>query len=277
MKFDNTRTFVYEKCVERVEKRRKEKNVPMYTICPDDKSLVSHFFNNNPTPKNPYLVNKRLLKNEDDDTGILPILKFDKEHEVLWGEPTEFENNLYPIFERMIFDLMSFDSKYKSDIELVLCDHITYAKYSTIAKLKEEYHLSSTLTYFGILDIFISDENMKIYLRNAIRNLYAKPRFSDLFMKEFLIFTHKHKDYKFFDKRLEQEFIIPSLIPLIRKYVPNSSSLGLRVKQLLETDIVKCINQFELQAKNQEHSVEYSMNLKIIHASCDYIVQLEKI
>lgn len=132
--------------------------------------------------------------------------------------------------------------------------------------------------YFGVYDFFVSSYYMEGYRYDALYYLYSKDKFSDLFAKSFYGYASKYTDYKFFDKRLENNFIVPALIPLLRDYMPKSDSLGLRVKKLIEDDISKMIDQINnLHIPNYESSPEFEFRRKIINASSSYIIELEKI
>ncbi len=279
MDFERTRNYIYKKCVDRVDKRRIEKQKPQIALCPDDKSLVSHFFNGKCTTNNPYLVNKRLINTNDEKKGIIsgavPILGFKDEFEVLWGDEKEFKEALYPIFKNIMFDLVSSNSEYNEDIETVLCDYITYSKYSTLLHIKNLHNIS-LLKYFGVLDTAVSPENMHIYLDHAIKYLYSKDNFSVSFEKTFYEFANKQKDYKFFDHKIENNYVIPLLIPLIKDY-KKTDSLGLRVKKLIESDISKAIEQIDLYTPSYQFSPEFKLRRHIINASSSYIVELENI
>lgn len=288
MEFPKTRDYVYHKCVERVDERRKAQGKKMIDLCPDDKSLVSHFFKCHTTRNNPYLITKRLLNVNNEEQGVygaVPILGFKDEFEVLWGNDEEFSTNSYDIFKSIVMDIFNSKSKedYKKEdldiidtIETVLCDDITFAKYSTFFHLKEKYQVS-TIKYFGILESSISITSMSQYFEDALRYLYHKDDFGKSFEKSFYKFTRKYKNYKYFDKRLYEEYVIPKLIPLFKKFMPTSASLGLRVKRLIEDDISKMIEQIPALHTSKESSSTFMFNRKIINASSEYIVKLEEI
>lgn len=279
MEFENTRNYVYEKCVDRVKKRLNEKKLPQISICPDDKSLVSNFLNLKCTKNNPYLITKKLLNSNTEDngiTGIIPILEFKNEFEVLWGNEAEFEKNLYPIFENIMFDFAISKPEYFRDIEIILCDHIIYSKYSTFLHLKEKHDIS-LLKYFGIFDTFVSQQNMDNFFRNALKYLYSKKNFESQFKDIFYKFTKGQKDYKSFVRRLEKDYAISDLIPLLKKYSPTSDSLGLRVKKLIEDDISKVIMQIEEYNPYSPPTPEFLLRKKLINASSTYITKLEEI
>ena len=119
---------------------------------------------------------------------------------------------------------------------------------------------------------------MRNYLEIALMHLYHKKLFEESFERIFLSFTKKYNDYTHIEDRLCKDFL-PDLISLLEEYKPSSSSLGLRVKTLIETDIIKAMDQIEAYKNNSDFcdTPEYHINKEIIHASSQYIVELEKI
>ena len=93
MNFKKTTNYIYKNCINRVKKRLEKLGLPQISICPSDKSLVSHFFNyekyknsaelykneSNPLKNNPYLITPKLLNGLDesgDACGIVPVFSF---------------------------------------------------------------------------------------------------------------------------------------------------------------------------------------------------------
>ena len=280
--FKLTKEFVYEKCVDRVESRRLSETPikPQIAICRDDKSLVSYFFNCKTGVNNKYLVTKRLLNYYDKDTdeyyGAVPVFGFKNEHEVLWGDTQEFQNNLFSILSLLIKDILNSEYERKNILENSLCDNIIYAKYSTFRNIKKQYDLSLLKT-FGIWDYMVEYQAMNDYLEIAINHLYNKNLFKESFMEIFLSFTKKYNNYTHIDNRLCKDFL-PDFLSLLDKYKPSSNSMGLRVKILIETDIIKAIDQLEAFSSNSDFcsTQEFQLNKEIIRASSQYIVELEK-
>lgn len=144
MDFKNTKEYIYEKCVRRVESKRLSLSPvpPQIALCPTDKSLVSCFFNRKLTQNNKYLVTSRLLDHYESAsgtrTGAVPAFGFNDIHEVLWGSLEEFDQNLFDIFSAIIKDLIQSDYEHLALIDVTLCDHITYSKYSTFYRIKKK-------------------------------------------------------------------------------------------------------------------------------------------
>ena len=293
LEFTLTKQFLYQKCVKRVDKKRVELNKPQIDLCRNDKSLVSNFFNCNPSSNNKYLITKRLINYETDEifyengkkirkksgikTGAVPAFNFKDEHEVLWGDEDEFYENLYSIFSLLITDIIHSKHESKEIIDYTLCDNVIYAKYSSFYKIKKEYDIS-LLHNFGIYDFMVNDQNMNSYIKIALADLYNKPFFEPKFRSIFLSFTQKFNDYTHLDKRILKHFI-PELILLFKEYRPSNDSLGIRVKTLIEKDIIKAYEQISTINCYPEYqfSAEYEINKKILHASSTYICQLEEI
>ena len=254
---------------------------PQIALCRDDKSLVSYFFNCKIGTNNKYMITKRLLNYKNNETGELsgavPVLGFKNEHEVLWGDMVEFRSNLFPIFCLLIKDILESDNECKETIENTLCDNIIYAKYSTFRAIKDTYDIS-LLENFGIYDESVEDRAMNDYLEIALMHLYHKSMFEASFERIFLSFTKRYNDYTHIEKRLYRDFL-PDLLSLLEEYKPSSSSLGLRVKTLIETDIIKAIDQIESYKACSDFcdTAEYQINKRIIDASSQYIVKLERI
>lgn len=281
--FESFKTYIFRKCVDRVEAKRLSQDPvqPQIALCRDDKSLVSFFFNCKTGTNNKYLVTKRLLnyksKDSDEATGAVPVFCFANEHEVLWGNTIEFRENLFPIFCLLIKDILLSDYENKETVERTLCDNIIYSKYSTFRKIKDTYDIS-LLENFGIYDETVNEQAMSNYLEIALMHLYHKSLFEESFERIFLSFTKRYNDYTHIEDRLCKDFL-PDLLSLLEEYKPSSSSLGLRVKTLIETDIIKALDQMDAYKNNTNFidTTDYKLNKKIIRASSQYIVELEDI
>jgi hypothetical protein len=254
---------------------------PQIALCVEDKSLVSYFFNCKTGPNNKYLVTKRLLDYKSETTGAVTGAKeafgFKDVHEVLWGDDKEYNTNLFSIFCLLIKDILSSDYENKGIIENTLCDNIIYSKYSTFRKIKDDYNIS-LLTNYGIFDEKVEDQAMNNYLKIAIKHLYYKDGFEESFKNIFKSFTNRFNDYTHIEDRL-YKFFLPDLLSLLEKYMPSSSSLGLRVKTLIETDIIKAKDLIQAHNSKSDYcnTVEYHLNQKIIRATSEYITKLEEI
>lgn len=277
--FSLLKNYIYSNCVDRVENRRLSEDPvqPQYALCPNDKPLVSNFFNKKLGKNNKYLVTKKLLSmysdNTEELTGAVPVFGFTDEHEVLWGDDEEFLDNLYDIYIRLFIDLLNSNSVHNALIKMVLCDNIIFAKYSTLYDIKHKYKIS-LLDTFAVRDEMVSKENMNTYLKIALKHLYERPKFKDYFYEKFYKYTFLYKDFTNIDDRLMKHFV-PDLVKLLESYTPQPQSLGLRVQTLISYDLIKVLDQLDETCNLS--SKEYELNKKIIHASSLYISSLEDI
>jgi hypothetical protein len=70
---------------------------------------------------------------------------------------------------------------------------------------------------------------------------------------------------------------IPHLSHLLENYLPESDSLGLRVKTLIKQDVIKIIDQLKAMDAGNTNSRLFEINKQIINASSLYITKLEEI
>ena len=74
------------------------------------------------------------------------------------------------------------------------------------------------------------------------------------------------------NNRIKNDLIEKRFLPLMEKYKPDASSLGLRVKDLILEDLSYCA---ALVCNRNIDNPDYRKQL--INASSDYILRLEKI
>lgn len=210
-------------------------------------------------------------------SGAVPIFHFNNIHEVLWGDDTEFNDNLFTIFSLMIFDILNSSNNRKDFLEYILCDNIIYSKYISFRNIKNKYNIS-LIENFAIYDEMVDDQHMANYLNIAIKHLYNKTNFQEQFREIFISFTRLHDDYTHIDDRLCKEFI-PNFFVLLDNYKPTNTSLGIRVKTLIDTDIIKAIDQMDALKNVPDflNTPEFKLNKQIINASSTYICKLEDI
>ena len=225
------------------------------------------------------MITPKLLNGLDesgDACGIVPVLGFKDEYEVLWGTNEEFNNNLHQIFRNIISDLLDMHT-YDIEINNVLCDYVPFAKYSTYFQLILKTQLP-VIPYYGITEdeILFNIDNAE---ENAIDFLYLKPDFNKNFDEIFSNFIQQNDlktKYTNIDKKITNKFVQPHLIPLLKKYAPSGDSLGLRVKNIIEHDLSQSKDLIRAHEENRTLSdSEYKKAL--ISASSSYIVKLEEI
>lgn len=166
---------------------------------------------------------------------------------------------------------MNSKSDLTSLIEDVLCDNIIFAKYYSFCLIKTIYNIP-LIKYFAIPDEMVSNKNMNEYLKIALVHLYNRPNFEFKFRKIFLKFTNEQNLYTRIDENLTK-YLIPYLISLLKEYLPTEESLGLRVKTIINSDMLKVIDQLNRNI----NSSEFKINKKLINASSTYISELEQI
>lgn len=187
--------------------------------------------------------------------------------EVLWGTDEEINNYMFDLFEHLILEVFSDQNEYNLDIEKYLYDYIPYAKNSTYWEVivKGIY----PAMFYGVsedkilCDLFPAREE-------AIRLIYN--RCSASFKDYFFSFIEDKKSFRGIDKIFKTSFIDEKFVPLIRDNPPNSTSLGLRIQQLILEDLSHTASLIVGETIN---NIEYKKAL--IHASSEYILALEEI
>lgn len=278
MKLESTVNYLYENCVKRVKNRLEKLNLPQNSICPSDKSLVSHFINKQCTKNNPYLITEKLMYNIDESStpcGFIPTLKFKNEFEVLWGDSSEFVYNLFFIYQSIMNEILQNKSEYNIDIDLILCDRVLYAKYHTLSLIKAEENISLH-EYYGVPDSSVSEENMCSYQEDALEFLYSKERFRTRFEKTFRDFANQTSSFTKISKKMFDNYIFPVFIPLLKRHLPSKRSLGLRVKHLIESDLSQ-VKPLIDRSPDPFSSDEIELDKMLINASSAYIARLEEI
>lgn len=92
------------------------------------------------------------------------------------------------------------------------------------------------------------------------------------FKDYFFSFIEDKKSFRGIDKIFKTSFIDEKSVPLIRDNPPNSTSLGLRIQQLILEDLSHTASLIVGETIN---NIEYKKAL--IHASSEYILALEEI
>lgn len=172
-------------------------------------------------------------------------------------------------------DILNSKSEFNILIKDVLCDNIIFAKYYSLFTIKYTYDIS-LLETFAVPDDMVNITNMNIYLKIALKHLYERPEFRNKFKDIFLDYTKKYDDYTHIDKRLVKDFI-PALSILLNEYLPAPESLGLRVKTLINNDLIKMLEQLHDIENGNIDNTNFEINKRIINASSLYITKLEEI
>ncbi len=282
--FKETICFFYTNCVNRVDIARRSKKLKKCEIC-NDNSLVSDFFNGKCTEDNPYLITGNLIgtprkarKGQEDNrepTGIKnTTLGIESEKEILWGTDNEIEKNIQSIYLLIMSELPVYCPEYINDWENVLFDYVPYSKYKTLLEIKNKFNISLYETY-GVKDEEVSEFKLSNYQLNAISYFFYNESFRNEFLEIFLSFANKQKNFTYIDRKLKNDFVVKSFIPLLKKYKPkHETSLGLRVRDLLVNDL-QCVPELLLSDRSENSQDDFKRMLN--KASSRYITELETI
>lgn len=269
MKLETSLNFIYSCCANRINKKIKASDSALDKIYSSDPKILSSIRHNKRTSRNRFLVPDRVFYNPQYEDGLLVKLDFHKsKQEVLWGTDEEIKENLPHIFKKIMLDLLDNQSELDFSIEDILCDFVPYAKYSTYFNLLFSKDNSFPALSYGVYEDNII-ENIDISRKNAIKFLYQKCEkdFSETFIK----FTQETKSFKKIDKVFNNNFINKLFIPLLKKYIPEENSLGIRVKNLITADLSHVPKLIFPKESNKKY---YQ---KLICASSEYILKLEQI
>lgn len=250
MNIDNVMNFFYKKISIRVKYAVDKSGLRQEDIHSNQK-LISKIINNKRDRHNRFLIIDSVFECDiiNDETG------------------EEINNYMFDLFEHLILEVFSDPNEYNLDIEKYLCDYIPYAKNSTYWEVivKGIY----PAMFYGVsedkilCDLFLAREE-------AIRLIYN--RCSASFKDYFFSFIEDKKSFRGIDKIFKTSFIDEKFVPLIRDNPPNSTSLGLRIQQLILEDLSHTASLIVGETIN---NIEYKKAL--IHASSEYILALEEI
>lgn len=242
--------YIYEITSKRIKDRIKSSGLRYQDIYSPDEKLISKIVNNKRGKNNPYLIPRKVLYNDADKCGLLYFesLKFKDEHEVLWGTDKDIKSYAPSIFPLLI-DLIESDSEIVFDLETLLCDYVPYAiirAYWDVFFCTDhtnprfnfcEYEgkiLNFPAFAYGISE----DEIFGSYdceRANAVSFLYN--RCGENYIKIFLEFTYEISSFTKLDKVIKNSLVINKFIPMLTSYMPDASSLGIRVKDMIFEDI----------------------------------------
>ena len=272
MNIENILEFFYKMTSNRIKNKVEELNLKHREIYMRDSKQISWIIHNKRTKNNRFLITNAVIQNSDDfgeDDGLLRKLEFNNIKEILWGTDDEIVNYLPDLFKLLWNEITSDDNPYDIDKELFLCDYVPYAKYSTYWNIL----FSSTNIYpafaYGICEDDVV-ENIDDARNCAFSYLYTK--LENDFANIFSEFTNHTTSYNKINRVFQQSFIEDLFVPMLKEHTPNVNSLGLRVKSLIESDLVYCAS---LVCNN----INFNTNCltKLINASSTYIVALENI
>ena len=193
-----------------------------------------------------------------------PELKFKNIQEILWGTDEEISLYLSDLFN-LLWDQVT-TSACVIDAELYLCDYVPYAKNKAFWDILFSPNNIYPAIFYGVQEDTII-ETIDESRDKALRFLYANCK--NDFYTFYQSFTKEQLSFHKLDKTIKK-ILIPEFINLLESHKPNSSSLGLRVRNLITADLVHCAS---LMVNNNYPSYYAQLN----SASSNYILELEKI
>ena len=286
--FSNTIKFFFQNCSSRIKRAIKnavitetnngiktQRKLHLKDINSQDPKLISRIQNNKRSiKKNPYL----LTPNTTED---LASALFNKNVQILlWGTEEELYKTLPNIFHKIILDLLEIpdiSSKYNVDVNLILMDYAPYAFNHTYHDILKKNNAKLDDFSYGVYpsEIYLHHSSEQ---KEAINFLYQKCKYE--FLAIFYNFAITTNSFTKIDKHMEKDFITPYFIPMIKRYLPQGDSIGLRVHNLIKHDISrsnKLIKQYpnvtvysEFQKKLISFSTQYAydiMNLQKEYSS----------
>lgn len=267
MDIDKILDFFYEKTSNRVKKRKDLYELKQRDIYPDDPKQISWIINNKRTKNNRFLICYAVFGNTDNEElplkyGLIPKLKFKNRKEVLWGTDEEIKAYLPDLF-MLLWNEITEDMV---DKELILCDYVSYAKYSTYWKILFDNGNIYPALFYGIYEDDVVG-NIDFARKEAIYYIRNKSKID--FENDFLNFAESTKSFHLIDRVFKDKFIDKRFIPMLKRFIPDETSLGLRVKDLIDADLSKVASLNESGNNDTEK--------QLINASSKYIVKLEEI
>lgn len=176
------------------------------------------------------------------------------------------------IYLLIMQELPIYCPEYIKDWENVLFDYVPYSKYKTLLEIKNNFNISLYETY-GVKDEAVSEFKLLNYQLNAISYFFYNESFRNEFLEIFLSFANKQKNFTYIDRKIKNDFVVKSFIPLLKKYKPkHETSLGLRVRDLLVNDL-QCVPELFLSVNNKKPDDDLKRMLN--KASSRYITELE--
>lgn len=267
--------FFYLKAALRIKNKIEKDHLTYKKIYPPDPKQISQIVHNKRNPKkNRYLIRDAVIDGlyynketkESEICGLLHTLSFKTKKEILWGTDTEIKLYLSDLFALLFENATDPDSPYNLDKELYLCDYIPYAMYSSYWHILFESNNKFIAMYYSITEDTVTKE-ITPARETAILFLYNKCR--KKFLENFLAFTNKESSFNQIDKKIEK-FIKNDFVPMLKELSPNETSLGLRVKNLILSDLSHCAPLVASGKRDNYYT-------PLIRASSTYIQKLKYI
>ena len=264
--------FFYSRASKRIAERVKSSGLKYAEIYKPDHKQISRIVNNERNKNNRFLICDAVISNYyiDDESGrniecgllATKKLHFNSITEILWGTDSEIGQYLYPLFETLW-------NEYAVDnlgSDLYLCDYVPYAKNSTYYNLLFNSGNTFPAIFYGIREDTIIEE-LEPSKESALLFLYQKCKKD--FSEYFLLFVKEHQSFHKLDKVISNA-LFPSFVSILENHKPDASSLGLRVRDLINADLY---NTAAMVATGDYDLYKASLN----RASSNYILSLEAI
>lgn len=268
--------FFYKKASFRIAEKVRNSGLKHADIYKPDHKQISRIINNERNKNNRFLICDAVIHNyyEDEETGkniecgllATKELGFNTIKEILWGTDEEISTYISKLFFLLWAEVTTPTTSCMIDTELYLCDYVPYAKNSTYWNILFSPNNKYPAILYGIREDTIIEE-IDESRDKALLFLYSNCK-SD-FLNFFQLFTEEQVSFHKLDRTIK-EILIPGFINVLKSHRPNSSSLGLRVRDLINADLSHCASMI---ANNNYQSYYAKLNT----ASSNYIIELEKI
>lgn len=271
MNIDKLLNFFYTRASQRIKEKIRESGLKYGDIYPNDTKLISWIVNNRLTKNNRFLITDRVVEFYECSGayGLLPKLNFKDKIEIFWGTEEEINSYIYDLFILLWEEVSNDTTTYGIDNDLFLCDYIPYAKYKSFWNILFSKENKYPALAYGIYedDVVEKIDNAE---EQALIFLYKKCQQD--FLSNFKQFAKETSSFHKINKVFKENFIEKSFVPLLEKHTPNSSSLGLRVRDLIYSDL-----SHTAPLIYEKKDTDNLYLKRLINASSSYILELEKI
>lgn len=263
----NILDFFYSRATKRIKAQYERAHQPKYCdILPSNPKLLSYILNCKTTTKNnPYLIT---------DGAIYALLnsdyfQFNTETEIPWGKEEEIdlyiEDLFFLLWEEYISSSLEINSKYYQ------CDYLPFAKHLAIknAIVNENNEFLEVLFQTSKEDILLNDKTISY---EAIKYVFKKNK--EWFKTEWHNFASKTTTFTKLNKIIDS-FVSDIFVPKLKDNFPSeNSSLGIRAKNLLESDLSVKDQEIKIWGWN---NLDEQIKYELFKASLSYVNNLEQI
>lgn len=280
MNMETIMEFFYKRASKRVRIKVESSGKTHSKIYKNDPKIISKIINNHRMRINRFLITDAAISSSYFDTdenalistGLLHNLDFTNKKEILWGTGEEIKNYLPDLFKMLWDELPDKDSEYQIDKDFILLDYVPYAENSAYFDLilSFNYDRPFMVLYGRSEDVVL--HNQEKYKQKAFEFLYLKC--AKEFEKIFDDFCSATDSFHKIDKVFKKEFIDTVFINLIKENIPDESSLGLRVKNIIKNDLSQSA---DLIIKHRKTGQFDEMKKRLLNAASTYALRLEEI